>query len=344
MEKGCYARFHRRAHIVSNVLKRKIIKERKLQKILLWIGVVIIVLTMSFIITIPLVWFTCFLLLFYSRTMSAPVNFSAVLFYMIWIKLAVLEGASVLTRSFKFCLFPDDDIEGNFRWNWIKRWSWTPVLVDWLEDFGFKEATIGPSDIILDFAFGVDKRPAWADIKTYVDSGNILNTLRTSVFEDRYPWSWVICSSRWKIRHRRRIGVCEVLPYLVSSLISVVIIQIKFWIFTPGPWMLHEVCWLPFNASYIIGIYLVVVAPIQMLRRPQPKTPKAACFCSGCGLVMCLITRLISRVCGLYLLGQRLRFSHWNNLVWLVYFSSHDAQSQKDCFDWLRENLPMSFL
>jgi len=135
-----------------------------------------------------------------------------------------------------------------------------------------------------------------------------------------------------------------VLPYLVSSLISIVIIQIKFWIFTPGSWMLHEVCWLPFTASYIIGIYLAIVAPIQMLGRPQPKSPKAAFFCAACGLVMCLITRLISRVFGLYLLGQRLRFSHWNNLVWLVYFSSHDAQSQKDCFDWLRANLPMFFL
>lgn len=134
------------------------------------------------------------------------------------------------------------------------------------------------------------------------------------------------------------------LPYLVSSLLSLLLLQVKFWMFVPGSWMLHEVCWLPFTASYIIGMYLAVVAPIQMLRAPRPKNHKAACFCAGCGLVMCLITRLISRVFGYYILGQRLRFSHWNNLVWLVYFSSHDAESQKDCFDWLRENLPIFFL
>jgi len=93
----------------------------------------------------------------------------------------------VLRRSFKCHIFPDDDIEVNLRWNWIKRWAWTPVLDDWLEDLCFKEATIGPSGIILDFAFGVVKRPAWSDIKTHVDPGNILNTLRTCVFEDRYP-------------------------------------------------------------------------------------------------------------------------------------------------------------
>jgi len=338
MKQNCSARFKCLIELISNAIKWQIILKRKLQKILLWIGILLIIFTMSVIITVPLVWFCCFLLLLYVRTIGGAVDFSLFRFYQIWIIISALESASVLRKSFKSGIFSADDIAVKFRWNWIKRWAWTPVLDNWFDEHCFKEETIGPSGIILDFAFGVVKRPAWSDMWIQIDEGNILDNLKTRVFEDRYPWSWTVFASRQKGRRQKRRGVCKMLPYMVSFLVSLLLIQIKFWIFAPGCWLLHEVCWLPFTASYIIGIYLIVVAPIQMLRHPRPKTLKAACFCAACGLIVCLITRLISRVFGFHMLGQRLRFSMWNNLVWIVYFASHDVDSQKDFFDWLREN------
>jgi len=154
-----------------NVIKRSIILSLRLQSGVLWFYALGTMFVASLLLCIFFPWAFCFYLQIRSRIWKQRMPFSVQQFYGYWLICCVTDSIIILISDLHKLKLRIDSANNlafarsiPYNWNFLTRWANTPILWKYLTQFGFRETSIGPPNLILDMAIGELKEPSWTDV------------------------------------------------------------------------------------------------------------------------------------------------------------------------------------
>lgn len=282
-------------------IKRAIILSKRLQSAALWFYALVTMFLASLLLDSLFAWASCFCLQLWSRISKQRVPFSVHDFWSYWFFFSLVDSVIAVILDFKKLKWNVSKIQWPasvrsipYRWNFLLRWAYTPLLLKYLIELGLREPSIGPPNLILDMAFGQLTEPSWTDVKYYTAGGDVWGRKVRAV-------------SLKKLNH---LGIFwEPKLLIAATLISLLKINIKEFYYgrdsdASEPWVLAEIVWIPTmiisTVAYSYAIFLGVLIPLLMgyqnYKGWRANCLSAALWNVGRGIAYALFTKFLSGI------------------------------------------------
>lgn len=200
-----------------------------------------------------------------------------------------------------------------YNWNFLTRWANTPILWKYLIEFGFRETSIGPPNLILDMAIGKLMEPSWTDVIYYTAGCKVY---RDKVQEVSIDWLNYFRDHSSFFKHRY-----APLPIITLwvSLLRITIQQFYYGrdLDDSKPWVLAEIVSIPtmvltvlcYSLAILMGGVIPLLMAYQNYKGWRHNSPGAALWYTGAGIVWAFLTKFASSIYNHVVFGATLSFN-----------------------------------